>query len=321
MSIFKNRRKEFGGLFIDKGMFRFISLTGSEGEIAVRHVSFGVIPDIHAGSDPFADYGAGIENAFSYVLSKIGKLNMPIAISIPTTESLLRIVTLPDMEITEAKMAFKYDFENYFPFTTETAVYDIAPIVYPLPDGAEEKRYIAVASRRRLIEKIMYAAEEQNIEIAVIEPAQIALERAVTPIVVPVDAAVYLYAGRENSVMILSWKGNGVFYRTLTDGFVEKTDSSDLQTVPYNSTQFSFVKQVYSSLQFAVSQMHGFNVDSVYLYGPGSSQDLCDLLKNTLNVATVLMTDPLRIHGIKLNASDNEAGMWEIPIGLALRYI
>ena len=321
MALFKRKHKEYAGLLIDKGLFRFISLKGDSGGIEVVQTAFGAIPNEFGGEDPFGDSGARLESVFSYVRSETGALSMPVNFALPVNDSLLRIVPLPDMEPDEAKQAFRFDYERYFPFSAEESVYDLAQIIYPLPGNTEEKRYLAAAARRGLVDNLMEAAAAQDFNVAAIEPSQIALERAVTPVIAPSDACIFIYAGFANSVFTLSWKGNGVFYRAIPIGFGAKPEPFDPEMAPDDAPQFAFVRQARSSQQFALSQIRGFTPDSVYLYGPGASEGVCSLLKDALDIQNVMVSDPLLIHGVELNPADAEAGLWDIPIGLALRFI
>lgn len=321
MSLFKRKQREFGGLLLDKGLFRFVSLKGEPGNIQVVQTSFGTLPGGKDEEDPFVDSGARLESMLSYVQSETGALKMPVNVAIPTTDALLRIVPLPDLEPEEAKQAFRYDYERYFPFSADEAIYDLAPIMYPMPGNVEEKRYIVASTRKAMVENLMDAADAQDMYLGAIEPAQLALERAITPKVAPSDAVVYVYAGRKNSVITLSWKGNGIFYRVMSVGFGDKPEVFDPAAATDDAVEYSFAKQVRSSLQFAISQIRGFVPDSMYLFGPGSSEGLCTLLKETVDIANVKTADPLRINGIELNQADVAAGMWDIPVGLAMRFL
>lgn len=321
MSLFKRKHKEFAGLFLDRGLFRFISLQSTQGNIEVVQTAFGSLSENLEEGEPFANSGTRLGAVLSEVISETGAIKVPVNIAIPTTDSLIRIVPLPNMELDEAKMAFRYDFERYFPFSVDEAIFDMAPITYPMPGNVEEERYLVAATRKILIENIMNAAEEEDIDVGCIEPSQMALERAITPPIAPADAVVYVYAGNRNSVMTLSWKGNGIFYRALSQGFGRKPEPFDPENAPDDAPEYSFVKQVRSSLQFAVSQIRGFAPDAVYLHGPAASDGLCELLKEALDIQNVVSTAPLRIHGIELNPADAEAGLWDIPIGLALRFL
>lgn len=321
MSIFKKTSKAYGGLFIDKGLFRFIILKKNSEHIEVVKTTAATIPDQNHGNDPFDDYGKHLGSVFSYIRQLTGNITVPINIALPINDSLLRIV--PDMDLSpeDTKQAFKYEYERYFPFTVEESTYDLQKIIYPLRDKGTEKRCLAMAARKVLVDNIMDTAESQHFKMIAIEPAQIALERAITPTIPISDACILLYAGITSSVFILSWKGNGIFYRVIPIGFGAQKSEFNAETAPDDAPQFAFTKLVHSSKQFAVSQIRGCDPDIVYLYGPGASIGLRNILKESIEVSDVLVSDPLNIHGISLNPSDIEMGLWNIPIGLALRFM
>ena len=314
---FKKHKKKRAGLFIDRGYFRYLAVVGLPGSIVVADSFAGELPeDATQGGDPFANNGMYLFQVMNEVLHAVGTIDVPVRLSLPTTDSLLRVVNFPGMSLDEAKLAFRYEFENYFPFPIEEGIFDLAEIFYPLQNGTEEPRYLVGAARKTLIENITKAAKANGIEITAIEPAQVALERAVTPITPVSDASVYIYAGKTRSVLIFSWKGNGIFYRTMSIGFtgISFVDESFNEQL---SAEFNaFAREVHSSLQFALSQIRGFKPDMFFLFGPGATQDLCEFLKESLSIPEIMVSDPISIHGLDF---DSSAGSWDIPIGLALR--
>lgn len=318
-------KKERAGLFMDGGIFRYLSIMGKQDEYTVTKSFAGLLTkDAASGGEPFVNSGMYIYQMFDEIASKIGGFNVPINIAIPTTDSLLRIVSMPGMSLGEARLAFRYQFENFFPFPVDEGIYDFAEIDFPLQNGEEEKRFLVVATRMLLIKNIMDAASAHGIEVNSIEPTQIALERAVTPVITSSDAAVYIYAGNRRSCLILSWKGNGVFYRTMSLGFqkpeVPDTDPDseiyDSESEESNTDYSTFVKEVRSSFQFAISQIRGFEPDTISIFGPGASIELSLLIKEFLSVPSVVCVDPVAIHGLSF---DSSTANWEIPLGLALR--
>lgn len=317
MVLFLSKKRRRAGLFLDRGIFRYLEIEGDSGNCAVSNFAAGILPeDFTVGGDPFADSGIYLFSLFDEVISKTGRLSLPVNISLPTTDTLLRIVSMPGMTVSEAKQAFRYQFENFFPFPLSEGTYDIAEIEYPLPNKGSEKRFIAAAARAALIENIMNAASANGIQISAIEPAQIALERSATPRLAPCDAAVYVYAGRISSVLTLSWKGNGVFYRRMSLGFENLPLEPDSENEEAAARSVAFIKEIRLSLQFALSQIRGFEPESVFIFGSAVSDGFCSLMKETLSLPSVIRIDPMRVHGLEFKS---EAGNWDIPLGLALR--
>ena len=314
MALFARKKRVKAGLIVDAGLWRYITLEGAPGHFSVvEHISGHLSSDNSSGDDPFAKGGVMLGSAFREVAEQLKDKSLPICLSLPTNESLLRIVSMPGMTLSEAKMAMKYEFENYFPFSVDDGIYDMAEIDYPLPNGAQEKRFLVAAARLSLIDNIMKFASDAGLSLEAIEPAQIAAERAMTPVVPVDDASIYLYVGMFRSILILSWKGSGIFYRTMSIGFEEPESIAEQnmeeQLVP-------FVKEVRSSLQFALSQIRGFEAHSIFISGPGVSEGLTPLLKEALTVEELRLIDPFKLHGITFNT---EGKHWDIPLGLALR--
>lgn len=314
---FKKHKKKRAGLFIDRGYFRYLTVVGLPGSYIVTDAVSGELSEeVTQGGDPFTSNGMYLYQVMNEILHNVGSIDVPVRLSLPTTDSLLRVVNFPNMSLYEAKLAFRYEFENYFPFPIEEGIYDLAEIFYPLQNGAEESRYLVGAARKTLIENITKAAKANGIEITAIEPAQIALERAVTPITPVSDASVFIYAGKTRSVLIFSWKGNGIFYRTMSIGFTGISFVDESFNEQLNAEYNAFAREIHSSLQFALSQMRGFKPDMFFIFGPGATQDLCDFLKESLSIPEIMLSDPISLHGL---AFDSSAGSWDIPIGLALR--
>lgn len=118
------------------------------------------------------------------------------------------------------------------------------------------------------------------------------------------NASVYVYAGRNRSVLILSWKGNGVFYRSMSIGFdnlIENHDALSAAAPQY----VAFAKEVRSSLQFALSQIRGFETHEIYVSAvPAQAAKLCDTLADLLAVEKITNTDCLKLHGLDFENND-----------------
>lgn len=316
MGFFSKAKKVSAGLMIDGDSFRYISLGSADDSYEVVDSVSEKIPEgyMHSG-DPFEDNGAYLDNIFGFIASSISTFHTSVNFAIPVSESLLRIFAMPGVTLPEAKLAFKYDFENYFPFAQEEGVYDIAEIQYPVKEDTTKQRFLAAASRKVLLENISRGAAAHNIRLTSLEPAQLALERAASPSVPIEESSVLIYAGRMRSVLILSWHGNGIYYRNITFGFSPEVLSQGSESDEFKENAFSFARDVRASIQFALSQNRGFQAKSVYLFGPGASDSLCSLLKDTMSMETVMRIDPMKIHGI--NFENN--GDWDIALGLAMR--
>ena len=314
MGLFSKKKKTKAGLFIENGTYRYLALEGTQhGITVVDSVAGSVQSDVSSYQDSGAGSSQNIRDIFKDVVSSVADITVPVSLSLPTTDSLIRIVNMPGMTLQEAKLAFRYEFENYFPFPADEAVFDLAEIDFPLPNNMSEKRFIAAAARLSLIDTVMSAASDNGIMLSAIEPAQIALERCATPSVSPCDAAVHLYVGRKRSVLTLSWKGNGIFYRSMSIGFDE---SLALHPDELTDQSVAFVKEMRSSLQFALSQIRGFEPESIFLHGPGVTDELLELLRDSVSVGSISQINCFTLQGIDFN---DATGNWDVALGLAMR--
>ena len=314
MGIFSKKKKLQAGLFLDSGSYRYLAMEkSSSGYSVVDSAAGNAADESSAYGDTSVTSKRSVNAVFKDLASSAADITVPIAVSLPTTDYLIRIVNMPGMTLQEAKLAFRYEFENYFPFPLEEGIFDLAEIDYPMPSKVSEKRFIAAAARLSLIDTVMSAASDNGIMLSAIEPAQIALERCATPSLALCDAAVHLYAGRKRSVLTLSWKGNGVFYRSMSIGFDE---SLALHPDELTDQYVAFVKEMRSSLQFALSQIRGFEPESVFLHGPGVTDELLELLRDSVSVGSVSQINCFTLQGIDFN---DATGNWDVALGLAMR--
>ena len=316
MKFFSKKKKISAGLAISGRNYRYLSLEGLPGKFSVSEEFSGDIPEKYLTSeDPFSDAGAYLDSVFKLIASSIPNVQCPVNFGLPISDSLLRIVNLPGMTLEKKKNAFRYEFENYFPFPASEGVYDVAEINYPLNGGKSERRFIVAATRRQLIDNITRAALESGIKLESLEPAQIALERAATPWHLFEESCVYIYVGHSRSVLILSWQGSGIFYRNITQGFSAELIAKGTESDEYKDHLYLFARDARSTLQFAISQNRSFETKSVYIFGPAASASLGEVLKESLSYDTVMRVDPMKIHGLDL--ANN--GEWDAALGLAMR--
>ena len=314
MGIFSKKKKLQAGLFLDSGSYRYLAIEkSSSGYSVVDSAAGNAADESSAYGDTSVTSKRSVNAVFKDLASSAADITVPIAVSLPTTDYLIRIVNMPGMTLQEAKLAFRYEFENYFPFPLEEGIFDLAEIDYPMPSKVSEKRFIAAAARLSLIDTVMSAASDNGIMLSAIEPAQIALERCATPSVSPCDAAVHLYVGRKRSVLTLSWKGNGIFYRSMSIGFDE---SLALHPDELTDQSVAFVKEMRSSLQFALSQIRGFEPESIFLHGPGVTDELLELLRDSVSVGSISQINCFTLQGIDFN---DATGNWDVALGLAMR--
>ena len=312
--MFFKAKNTSSGLSLEDGGFHLLTIEGG-GRNRVLNSSYGKFPDkILPSGDIYENSGAYLSSVFRYVADETGGISSPVNLALPVSEALLRIVNMPDLSLDDARQAFKYEVENYFPFSESECVYDIAEIDFPARQDSSEKRFLVAAARKSLIDNIAHAAASNGIRLASIEPSQIALERAASPDNQADETCVYIYAGIGRSVLVVSWRGCGIFYHNAS-GFGDAAKQSP-ESDEYTGAALSFSREVRSSLQFAMSQIRSISAKKAYIFGPGASKQLCETLADWLTLDSIELTDVMRIHGIDFEYDGNG---WETALGLALR--
>lgn len=294
---------------LDKASYSYLSLsqTADGGRACVFSSKRVCAQDAPSLSFTFSP--PGLRRIFEAAASSVKDIGTPLALSIPSSESLVRIVRLPGLSLEEAKSAFRYEFGRHFPFPADESVYDIAEIDYPLPDGGSEKRFAAVAARYSLVRDITDAASGCGFTISSVEPAHIALERAAAPASPPCGSAIMAHAGFGNSDLILSYKGSGIFYRSVALDFEPPNENTE-------ELYADFAREILSSLRFAQSNISGFDPEALRLFGPGASKRLAEALKEALGIERAAVIDCFSLHSI---GSKPDGKGWETALGLALR--
>lgn len=308
MFLRKNGNNLSAGLYFDDSSYYYLVLGRSGGRFDVVDSLCGKFPAalLERGA-PLFDSGSGIGEFLSFFVSVAGHQDIPVNFAIQPQDSLIRIAAMPGLTEGEAQKAFRYEMENYFPFTTDDGVYDLAEIGFPSANGVTEKRFVVSAARRRLIENISNAARSQGICLASIEPAQIALERAISQgASTSTEGCVYMYVGRNCSAIVFLWEGCGIFYRNVAFGLdsLSRTEAAE-----------AFIKGLLSAFGDAPSLNSSSGWNLCYVFGPGKFSAPLDLLKYKLPFVEFVITSPTCTGKTNFPA----LGEWEPALGAALR--
>lgn len=307
MFLRRERKDLAAGLYFDDASYYYLVLSRSGGRFDVVDSLCGRFPAVLLErSAPFFDSGSGIDEFFSFFVSVSGGYDIPVNFAIQPQDSLIRIIAMPGLTKDEAQKAFRYEMENYFPFTTDDGVYDLAEIGFPLENGVTERRFVVSAARRKLIENISNAAWSKGVRLASIEPAQIALERSISQETAMPEGCVYMYIGHNCSVIVFLWKGCGVFYRNVP--FV-------LDTLSSAGAADVFIKGSLSAFSDAPSWNGCSGGNLCYVFGPGKFSVPLDLLKKELPYVEFVLTSPTCTGKTNFPA----LGEWEPALGAALR--
>lgn len=310
MPLFRKKRKISTGLEVANDVFRVLSLeAGDNAYVAIRDICEEIPRGLCPSRNPFCDEGAHLSPLFKYIAGRVNSFDGGVSIALPPGAALIHVVNLPGLNLEEARAALRYRISDYFPFSEDECVYDVATVDFPGSADLPEERFVVAAASRKLVENISRAADGSHIRIVSIEPPQVALERSITPLSLEEKGIVYVYIGKRSSVLVLSWRGNGIFYSSLNCGV-------DRDILQGDGEYEDICPEIAKGINFAVSHCSGFNADVLRLFGPGASPSLCALLADSTKIHSAEVSDPFNVHHVSGIASNIG---YEIALGLALR--
>ena len=232
---------------------------------------------------------------------------------IQSKDVLLRTVELPRMDLSDIRESFRFEFDKFFPIPVDEAIYDVALIDRPSTDdvlGDAMTQCMAAAVRLATVENLMMAAHKVGITFSGIEPAPVAMLRCLMGPSHPSGFNVYALAGLVSSVIIATYRDNGIVYRNTTQSFAADD--------PSGRNVANFTRDLQATIKFASTQMRGFVADRVFVggYGLANSPSLKSSVEDMVN-SPVDMVNPWETWTIG-NQPKQTYG-WEVALGLALR--
>ncbi|MDR1516373.1 MAG: pilus assembly protein PilM [Synergistaceae bacterium] len=232
---------------------------------------------------------------------------------IQSKDVLLRTFELPQMSIDDARDAFRYEFDKFFPIPVDEAVYDVTFIDRPRRDDVAPGTFvdcIAAAVRSSTVENLMMAAQRVDIKLGGIEPSPVAMLRCLMGPAAPQGFNVYALAGVVSSIIVATYRDNGIVYRNTTQSFA--TEDTSGRTID------NFTRDLQATVNFASTQMRGFSAEKIYIGGYGANQG--EAINASVSEAVncpVSIVNPWKTWNIA-NPPTQQYG-WEVALGLALR--
>jgi Tfp pilus assembly PilM family ATPase len=306
----KKSGKTCGGLFIFGGMMQYVVLSSQDGS------SYRLEDCVDAPYDASASRGEVFANRY-IVEQNLKALKKQVGrkwasrtyAGIQSKDALLRTVELPRMEPADMKKSFRFEFDKFFPIPVDEAIYDIALIDKP-GGSAALTQCVASAARVSVIENFMTAAGKVGLKLDGIEPSPVAMLRCLMGPVYPGGFNVYALAGIVSSIIVATYRDNGIVYRNTAQAFV--TDD------PFGGNVDDFTRDLQATIKFAATQTRDFTADKVYIggYGLSNSHSLRGSVEDMVG-SPVETVNPWEIWAID-NRPKQTYG-WEVALGLALR--
>lgn len=263
------------GLIIEDGQCKYLQLEMVRG-------SCHILETIVEAIDPRR--GDAYGELFELLAGRGARNDVPISLALGPNESLIRVLSLPGLSLSEARSALKYQFEDYFPFSSGESCFDVAEIFTEREGSPGQKMFVAAAARRSVIENIKAAAGSRFV-LAAIEPAHIAFERALSPAIRRREGFAAVYAGARELLFILSNGRNGLFYRSCA----VRAELSD-----YDERAAAEVK---TSLLLAGEHSPEVQPRQLIVSGPCASEELCAAMTDAARPAVICYYRAMPAHG------------------------
>lgn len=237
--------------------------------------------------------------------------SLPVYVGLPARDVMIRVVELPRMDPKDAREAFRWEFDKYFPFSVSEAVYDTCPVEHPEEGSGENMKLLVAAARLRMAELLLEVCEQVGMSVAGLEPALVGLLRAFFgPIPASEGGFLCLRVGRASSHVIVGYRTSGLLFRTLLVG------SENIQG--FDEALRSLVREVNSTLAFARGQFRNFAVDRVLLGGSAvTGEDSVRFFAESLPGVAVHPLVLWDLWGVEEVPEDADG--WETCLGLAAR--
>jgi type IV pilus assembly protein PilM len=239
-----------------------------------------------------------------------GRWAPSVAVGIQSRDVLIRVVSMPRMDLADARDAFRFEFDKYFPFPPQEAVYDLAEVDFPDEGEKGSMQVLVAASRLRPVETLTEVAQKVGMRLSAVEPSAVAFFRAVLGRDGPgVDGLLSVLAGIENSLIVVGYKDNGILFRNVGHAFGGDHPSGEQVAL--------LARDIYSTLSFAGSQFRGVRIDRIMMAGYGAN---APGVAEGIRAVAGLPVEPVDVWslwGIE-RAPERRFG-YEVALGLALR--
>ena len=192
------------GLAIHADGLRFIEVNEEDNAIRQEYIPLPPGCVTEAGIQSFEI----LEQAFSQAYKVIGRLREPLVIGIPPGDTIMRLLTLPNMSIDDVRGTIDLNFDEYFPYPRPEAVFDAIRIMTPADTHErEEITVLAVAARRDHIETLLDVARKAGIPAGAVEPLNFSMLRAIPE----AQEGLSIFASPHSVIAV--YNGAGIFFQ------------------------------------------------------------------------------------------------------------
>ncbi len=287
---------------------RYMALDGGVGHFKLAHARAVTTPQpfLQQGMLPDANRAVPLLEKLRQELGT-ALLKVPVRVSLPARDVMLRVVDMPRMSVEDARDALQWDFDKYFPFPAGEAVYDVCALEIPGNDDAEKMKILVAAARLRMVETVLDLITKAGFSVGGAEPVLAGVFRAlVGPVPSFQSGALLVLPEKQSTQIMVAYRTSGLLFRTLLVGFGAGGDRGEMVR--------TIGREVGSTAAFVRNQFRELAIDTVVLGGefcrePGLEEEIRSIMSDVA-VQTVALWDQWGV------ASPPEGGEWEGALGL-----
>jgi type IV pilus assembly protein PilM len=219
------------GLDIDRGALKAVQISGSAGELTLRHVGYHRLPPGAVVDGEVSDVellGAEIREFWSSHAFKGKSVNLGVA----NGRVVVRLLDFPRMEAEDLKSAISFEAQDHIPMPLDEAVLDYV-VLGPQAEGSDLDRILVVAAHKDMIGGYTAALRAGGLKPAGIDVKALALTRSALPeTFFDEGATLLLDIGTELTNLAITQGSNPTLTRFIPSGldrFVEAvSEAADL---------------------------------------------------------------------------------------------
>ena len=242
------------GLAIHDDCLRFIEVDEENNVIRQEYVP---LPEGCIVGGNIQDFSI-LESAFSQIHKLIGKLREPLVIGIPPGDTIMRLLSLPNMSIEDVRGTIDLNFDEYFPYPRHEAVFDAIRIMTPADTHErEEITVLAVAAKRDLVEQLLDTARKAGIPAGAVEPFNFSMLRAIPE----AQDGLSIFVSPHSVIAIFN--GAGIFFRAANNLAGTQDILNTMQFIETTYRNIRVARLVLFGLNFQLRADSGIDVVNV----------------------------------------------------------
>ena len=247
-------QRNAAGLAIHNDCLRFVEIDEERTILKQETVPFGEGCVVNGS---IKDFGI-LETAFAQLYKSVGRLREPVVIGLPSGDTIIRLLNMPNMSIDDVRGTIDLNFEEYFPYPRPDAVFDTIRVMTPADiNEREEITVMAVSAKRDMVERLLNVARKCGLPAGALEPLNFAMLRAIP------EAQEGLSLFADPASIVALYNGNGIFYRAANN----LHGAQDiLNTMQFMATQYRHDRVgrlILAGLNFQVGSDSGMEIVNV----------------------------------------------------------